>query len=146
MPLISYNKYTRGGEAQKWKDVKWGIVKPGIMSGLNLPSYPWISPHRHTQTWQVFLGIKKRCAHWSAGQMLIELSLAKLGAFLCVSLPPGRPSSGVPASQCHRHSLDVRASSLDVRGCQSLLLGWNQACSSGHQGGYTGSLSFRPSI
>lgn len=115
MPLISDNKYTRGGEAQKWKDVKEGIVKPGITLGLNLPSYSWISPHRHTQPWRVFLGIRKRCAHWSAGQMHIKLSLAKSGAFFCVSLPPGKLSSGVPASRCHRvlGPTTDKASSLD---------------------------------
>lgn len=83
--------------------------------GLKLPFYPWISPHRHTLTWWVFLGIRKRCAHWSAGQMLIKLGLAKSGAFLCVSLPPGRSSSGVPASWSHRVPGPTigKASSLD---------------------------------
>lgn len=40
--------------------------------------------------------LEKRCAHWSAGQMLIKLGLAKSGAFLCVS--PSRQMGALVAT------------------------------------------------
>lgn len=78
---------------------KGGVVRPGVTSGLDLPSHPQISLHRCTQPRRVFLG--KEAPLWVC---MLNAYKAQLCGGRCLSscTPPSRqPQLWCPARQRH---------------------------------------------